>query len=177
MSGGPTSSCRRLCSAALRNAPEPDRWAAQAHKPDLSTILNLLKGNQMKDTLIKLFISRGRTGSKLGTQTILILHTLGRKSGQDRAIPIAYFDYEGQYLIVASNWGKDKQADWYLNLKKDPRAKLEIKGKIVSVVAREAQGEEYHRLWKFATERNPPYLEYQKMTTRHIPIMVFEPVG
>ncbi len=138
----------------------------------------------MKDIFIKWFmtintlllqLSRGRIGSKLGKQTILILHTLGRKSGQDRAIPIAYFDYESHYLIVASNWGKDRQADWYLNLKKDPHAKLEIKGRVVSVVARETQGEEYDRLWKFATERNPPYLEYQKMTTRHIPIMVFEP--
>jgi deazaflavin-dependent oxidoreductase (nitroreductase family) len=140
----------------------------------------------MKDILIKWFmfinslllrLSRGRLGSKLGTQTILILYTVGRKSGQKRTIPIAYFDYEGKYLIVASNWGRDKQADWCLNLKKDPHAKLEINGKIVSVVAREAQGEEYHRLCKFATERNPPYLEYQKMTTRHIPIMVFEQVG
>ncbi len=68
----------------------------------------------------------------------------------------------------------DRQAAWYLHLKKDPRAKLEIKGKIISVVAREAQGEEYDRLWKFATERHPPYLEYQKMTARHIPIMAFE---
>jgi hypothetical protein len=42
------------------------------------------------------------------------------------------------------------------------------------VVAREAQGEEYARLWKFATERHPPYLDYQEMTTRHIPIMVFD---
>jgi deazaflavin-dependent oxidoreductase (nitroreductase family) len=140
----------------------------------------------MKDIFIKWFmsintlllrLSRGRIGSQLGTQTILVLHTLGRKSGRDRAIPIAYFDYEGRYLIVASNWGKDKQADWYLNLKRDPRARLEIKGKIISVVAREAQGEEYDRLWKFAIERNPPYLEYQKMTTRHIPIMVFERIG
>jgi len=139
----------------------------------------------MKDILIKWFmsinslllrLSRGRLGSKLGTQTILILHTVGRKSGQDHAIPIAYFDYEGKYLIVASNWGRDKQADWYLNLKQHPHARLEIDGKIVPVVAREAQGEEYDRLWKFATERNPPYLEYQKMTTRHIPIMVFEHV-
>ncbi len=140
----------------------------------------------MKDRLIKWFmlinslllrLSRGRVGSKLGTQTILILHTLGRKSGQDRAIPIAYFDYDGKYLIVASNWGRDKQADWYLNLKQDPHAKLEIKGRIVSAIAREVQGEEYQRLWKFVAERNPPYLEYQKMTTRHIPIMMFEPVG
>src|SRR5512147_1277978 len=117
----------------------------------------------MKDLFIKWFmsvnslllrLSQGRIGSKLGTQTVLILRTVGRKSGQERAIPIAYFDYEGKVLIVASNWGKDKNADWYLNLKKDPRAKLEINGQIISAVAREAQREEYTRLWKFATERH-----------------------
>jgi len=140
----------------------------------------------MKDLLIKWFmainslllrLSRGRIGSKLSTQTIFILHTVGRKSGHEHAIPIAYFDYEGQYLIVASNWGKDKNADWYLNLRKDPRAKVEINGQIISVVAHEAQSEEYTRLWKFATERHPPYLKYQQMTTRHIPIMMFEQVN
>jgi deazaflavin-dependent oxidoreductase (nitroreductase family) len=137
----------------------------------------------MKDIFIKWFmsinsllirISHGRIGSRLGTQLILILHTIGRKSGQERATPIAYFDYEGTYLIVASNWGRDKQADWYLNLRQTPHAKLEIKGRLVSVTAREAQNEEYNRLWKFVTERHPPYLDYQKMTIRHIPIMVFE---
>ncbi len=139
----------------------------------------------MKDLFIKWFMSinsfilrtsRGRIGSKLGTQTVLLLHTTGRKSGQERVIPIAYFDYEGKYLIVASNWGKNQNADWYLNLKKQPRAALEIKGKRIEVQSREATGEEYDRLWKFATEHHPPYLEYQKMTTRHIPIMVFESV-
>ena len=140
----------------------------------------------MKDIFIKWFmafnalllrLSRGRVGSKLGKQTILVLHTIGRKSGQDRAIPIAYFDYEDRYLIVASNWGKDRQADWYLNLKKDPRARLEVRGKIISVATHEARGEEYDRLWKFVTGRHPPYIEYQKMTTRRIPIMVFEREG
>jgi len=137
----------------------------------------------MKDIFIKWFmsintlllrLSRGRLGSKLGTQTILILNTIGRKSGQERSIPIAYFDYEGKYLIVASNWGKDRSADWYLNLKKNPHAKIEVNGKVVSVVAREAHGDEYNCLWKFVTVRHPPYLDYQKMTARHIPIMVFE---
>ena len=139
----------------------------------------------MKDLFIKLFmsinsfflrISRGGIGSKLGTQTILLLHTTGRKSGQERVIPIAYFDFEGKYLIVASNWGKDQNADWYLNLKKQPRAALEVKGKRIEVQSREATDEEYDRLWKFATEHHPPYLDYQKMTRRHIPIMVFEPI-
>ena len=138
----------------------------------------------MKDTFIKWFmaintfllrLSHGRIGNKLGSQTILILHTRGRKSGQERAIPIAYFEYEGRYLIVASNWGKDQQANWYLNLKKDPHAKLEVEGKTISAAAREAQGEEYTRLWKFAVEHHPPHADYQKNTTRRIPIMIFEP--
>jgi deazaflavin-dependent oxidoreductase (nitroreductase family) len=138
----------------------------------------------MKDFLIKLFmdvnaflirLTSGRIGGKLGKQTILLLETVGRKSGQPRTIPIAYFLHEGKYLIVASNWGRDKQADWYLNLKKNPRARLTVNGKKVPVEAYEAQGEEYDRLWGFATEQHPPYLDYQKMTSRHIPIMVFQP--
>ena len=139
----------------------------------------------MKDILIKWFmalntflirISNGRIGSTLGTQTILLLHTVGRKSGKQYETPIAYFYHEGQYLIVASNWGKDKQADWFLNLKENPRTTIGVKGKTIPVEAREAQGEEYDRLWKFATEKHPPYLTYQSMTTRHIPIMVFRPL-
>ena len=139
----------------------------------------------MRDLWIKCFmalnfflirVSGGRIGSKLGTQTILILHTVGRKSGQARAIPIAYFDFEDKYLIVASNWGKDRQPDWYLNLKKQPRTTIDVKGKSIAVHMREARGEEYNRLWKFATQEHPPYLTYQKMTTRRIPIVVLEPV-
>lgn len=138
---------------------------------------------KMKDILIKWFmdinafflrISRGRIGSRLGTQTILLLETTGRKSGQPRVIPIAYFFHEGIYLIVASNWGKDKNADWYLNLQKQPRATLQVKGKTIPVEAHDAQGEEYACLWKFATEKHPPYLHYKEMTARHIPIVVFE---
>ena len=147
-------------------------------------MINLEKNIPMNETLTKWFmainvwlikLSHGRIGNKLGTQTILILHTVGRKSGQERAVPIAYFEHAGSYLIVASNWGKDKNADWYFNLKKDPRARLEVGGRFVSVTAREAQGDEYAALWSFVTQRHPPYLDYQKNTTRPIPIMVFEP--
>ena len=139
----------------------------------------------MKDTFIKWFMainkflirfSRGRIGSKLGTQTILLLHTVGRKSGKEYVTPIAYFYHEGRYLIVASNWGKDKQASWFLNLREQPSTTIEVKGKAIHVVAHEAQGDEYARLWKFATEQHPPYLNYQSMTKRHIPIMVFQPM-
>jgi len=138
----------------------------------------------MKDFLIRNFmainsllirLTNGRVGSRLGTQTILLLETIGRKSGQSRLIPIAYFFHEGKYLIVESNWGKDKHADWYLNLLKNPHATLQVKGNTIPVEAHDAQGDEYDRLWKYATERHPPYLRYQDMTKRRIPIVVFQP--
>jgi deazaflavin-dependent oxidoreductase (nitroreductase family) len=139
----------------------------------------------MKNLLIKLFmdinaflirISHGRIGSRLGTQTILLLETTGRKTGQLREVPIAYFFHEGKYLIVGSNWGRDRNADWYFNLLKNPRAKLTVNGKTFQVTARDTQGDEYARLWDWATKKHPPYLNYQKMTERHIPIVVFETV-
>ncbi|MFN8398992.1 MAG: nitroreductase/quinone reductase family protein [Anaerolineales bacterium] len=140
----------------------------------------------MKDFFIKLFMfintqlirfSKGKVGSKLGTQTILVLHTIGRKSGEERAIPIAYFEYENKFLIVASNWGKDQHASWYLNLKKNPSATLEVNGKTISTNAREAEGDEYVHLWGYVTKLHPPYNDYQKSTARRIPIMIFEPIG
>ena len=74
-------------------------------------------------------VHRGRLGGRLGTQTILVLTTTGRKTGQRRAIPIAYFRDGANFFIVASNWGKDQQAAWYLNLHADPHAQLEVGGK------------------------------------------------
>lgn len=140
----------------------------------------------MKNALIKWFmkinaffirISRGQVGTQLGTQNILILNTVGRKSGQTRSIPIAYFFHEGKYLIVESNWGKDNHADWYFNLQSKPQATLEVKGKTISTNARFAEGEEYIRLWEYLTKKHPPYLEYQKMTKRKIPIAIFEEIS
>ena len=140
----------------------------------------------MKNTFIKWFmainaflikISKGRIGGQLGTQTILILHTVGRKSGLPRSIPIAYFFYEGKYLIVESNWGKNNHADWYFNLQKQPQTTLEVKGQTIKVKASFAEGEEYTRLWEYLTKKHPPYLDYQKMTQRKIPIAVFEPIA
>jgi deazaflavin-dependent oxidoreductase (nitroreductase family) len=139
----------------------------------------------VKDILIKWFmrinafllrLTNGRLGSRLGTQTILLLETIGRKSGQLREIPIAYFFHEGRYLIVESNWGKDAHADWYFNLKKNPRAKLKVNGRALPVEAHDAQEEEYDRLWDYVTARHSPYLQYKQMTKRHIPIVVFQPL-
>jgi F420H(2)-dependent quinone reductase len=122
-------------------------------------------------------ISRGRLGAKLGTQTILLLHTVGRKSGKAYTTPIAYFFLDGFYFLVASNWGKPGNAAWYYNLKHQPQAEIEVGGKTIPVDASEAHGAEYARLWDYAVAHHPPYAHYKEMTTRSIPIMVLVPVS
>jgi deazaflavin-dependent oxidoreductase (nitroreductase family) len=120
-------------------------------------------------------ISRGRMGSQLGTQTILLLHTTGRKSGRQFVTPIAYFQTDGFYFLVGSNWGKEQNAGWYYNLMAQPRTIIEVKGKKIPVEASKVEGPEYDRLWKYAIEHHPPYLHYREMTSRHIPIVVLQP--
>jgi len=139
----------------------------------------------MRDLLIRWFtalnaflirVSGGWIGSQLGSQKVLLLHHTGRKSGKPYVTPVAYFHHEGNYLLVASNWGREKQADWFRNVLAHPRAEIEVRGKAIPVEAHEARGDEYERLWKFATEKHPPYQAYQDMTTRRIPIVVFQPL-
>ena len=115
-------------------------------------------------------------GRQLGSQTILLLHSVGRKSGKAYVTPVAYFYVDDLYFMVASNWGRDANAAWYHNLRANPRTRIEVKGREIPVVAHDAQGREYARLWKYAVEHHPPYQEYQKMTTRQIPIVVLKPV-
>lgn len=117
-------------------------------------------------------ISKGRIGGK----KVLILHTIGRKSGQPRAVPISYFRDGENIFILGSNWAQPKHASWYFNLKDNPRVTLEINGEKISMLAQECEGEEYARLWKIATERSPHYIEYQKKMERHIPILLFKRV-
>jgi F420H(2)-dependent quinone reductase len=138
----------------------------------------------MKDLLIRWFTAfntfliratNGRVGSKLGKQTILLLQTLGRKTDQPHVAPVAYFRHERNYLLVGSNWGRGRHADWYLNLLRQPHGMIHVDGMKISVSCHDAEGDEYDRLWKFVTGLHAPYLNYQEMTARRIPIMVLKP--
>jgi len=121
-------------------------------------------------------VSRGRIGSQLGTQTILLLHTTGQRSGRRFVTPIAYFYTEGFYFLVGSNWGKERNAGWYYNLLAQPHTILEVKGNKIPVEASQAEGAEYDWLWNYAIEHHPPYQHYKEMTKRHIPIVILKPV-
>jgi len=122
-------------------------------------------------------LSRGRLGSRLGTQTILLLHSRGHRSGKRYITPIAYFYTGGFYFLVGSNWGKEQNAGWYYNLLAESHTTVEVRGRTIPVEAHPAESPQYDRLWEYAIQHHPPYLHYKEMTKRHIPIMILLPLS
>jgi len=136
--------------------------------------------------LIKLFTrfnaflvraSGGRLGGQLGRQSILLLTTTGRRSGQPRSTPLSYYRDGTRYLVVASNWGRASQPDWFLNLLRQPRATIQVGGRSLPVQASVAEGDERARLWDLATRQNGQFLQYQQQTARQIPVVILTPAG
>jgi deazaflavin-dependent oxidoreductase (nitroreductase family) len=109
-----------------------------------------------------------------GTE-ILLLTTRGRKSGEERTTPLIHRADAGRWVIVASRGGTPDHPGWYHNLSADPEVMIQVKGDVVPVRARSAQGEERERLWDLMTEVWPDYVDYQKRTDREIPVVVLEP--
>ena len=108
-----------------------------------------------------------------GTQ-VLLLTTTGRKTGEERELPLIYGTNGDDYLIVASKGGADQPPAWYLNLKADPNVVVQVKGDRFDAQAREASPEEKADLWSTMTAEWPAYDDYQKKTERDIPIIVLE---
>ena len=107
--------------------------------------------------------------------TILLLTTKGRKTGQDRTVPLIY-DLDGDKpVIVASKGGAPDHPGWFKNLVQTPEAEVQILDRHVPVRAREAEGEERARLWEQMNRMWPHYDEYQEKTERRIPVVVLEP--
>ena len=110
---------------------------------------------------------------KNGT-TILLLTTKGRKTGEDRVMPLIYREIDGNPVIVASKGGAEEQPGWYVNLVADPNVKVQIKDDVFDATARTAEGEERERLWKLMADVWPDYDAYQTKTDREIPVVVLE---
>jgi deazaflavin-dependent oxidoreductase (nitroreductase family) len=108
--------------------------------------------------------------------TILLLTTTGRKSGEERTTPLIFEEHDGAYLIVASKGGADEPPAWYLNLQEDPHAKVQVKADVFDATARDASPEEKPEMWKKMAAAWPAYDDYQKKTSREIPVVVLERV-
>jgi deazaflavin-dependent oxidoreductase (nitroreductase family) len=121
--------------------------------------------------------SGGRIAGKLANMPVLLLTTRGRRTGTARTRALTYLPDGDRFVVVASFLGEPRHPDWWLNLRAQPRAEVEVGSRRVAVLAREAEGEERERLWQAVVACQQDYAEYQHRTDRCIPIVVLEPAG
>lgn len=137
----------------------------------------MLKFLKVHDGLYKR--SGGWIGHRLPfAPLMLLLHTVGAKTGQPRANSLAYYRDGGDYLIVASNGGAPKNPAWYHNLRAQPNVEVNLGPRRVPVTAHVILPEDpdYARLWKICDDDNGGrYSAYQKLTTRPIPVVRLTP--
>lgn len=112
----------------------------------------------------------GRVGGQFEGGTLLLLHTVGAKSGQPRVSPLAYLDLDGAMLIIGAYAGAPKNPAWVHNLRATPRARIEVGTETYEVTARELSDTERAATYPKIIERAPVFADYQAKTTRAIPV-------
>ncbi len=120
--------------------------------------------------------SKGAVGGGLRGMPVLLLTTLGRKSGRPHTIPVMYLREGPNYFVTASNGGRDRHPAWWLNLQSNRRATIETNGIRQRVVAEPVGPEERRRRWVQLVEKAPFFEDYQKRAAREIPMAVLRPV-
>ncbi len=123
-----------------------------------------------------LYLTRGRFSMSPG-QPILLLVTIGARSGRRRATPLLYLPDGDRVIIIASNAGRPRHPAWYYNLRANPEVTVFLRGRVRTFVAREAEGEERAELWRQAAGYFAGFSLYQQRVTRRIPVMVLTPHG
>jgi F420H(2)-dependent quinone reductase len=122
--------------------------------------------------------SGGRIGGRFRrTAPVLLLTTTGRKTGKQRTTPLLYVEDGERYVVVASVGGAPAHPGWYLNLRANPAATIQIGSQKLRVTAETAGPDERARLWALATRMYPAYDAYQAKTSREIPIVLLSPAG
>lgn len=118
--------------------------------------------------------NEGRVGGRFEGGTLLLLHHKGARSGTERVSPLAYFPDGDRKIIVGSAGGAPKNPDWYHNLRAHPHTTVEVGTATVPVVATELTGDEYAAVWEKVTTAMPGFADYQKQTTRRIPLVALQ---
>ncbi len=121
--------------------------------------------------------SGGTEGTELQGKPVILLTTIGAKSGKIRKTPLMRVEHNGEYAVVASLGGAPKNPVWYYNVKKNPRVELQDGTNAEDYEAREVFGDERAAWWERAVAAWPDYAEYQKKTDRQIPVFVLTPVS
>jgi deazaflavin-dependent oxidoreductase (nitroreductase family) len=121
-------------------------------------------------------VTGGRLGARfVGGAPVLLLSTIGRRSGDTRTAPLLYLQDGEDYVLVASKGGMSHHPAWYLNLEKNPQVEVEIGSEKKTMVARRASPEEKAALWPRLVAMYPSYDDYQARTDRDIPVVIVSP--
>jgi deazaflavin-dependent oxidoreductase (nitroreductase family) len=116
--------------------------------------------------------SGGQAANTLRGRPIILLTTVGAKSGKLRKTPLMRVEHEGEYAVVASLGGAPRHPVWYWNLVKHPQVELQDGAEKHDYVAREVFGDEKAIWWERAVATWPDYAKYQEKTDRQIPVFV-----
>lgn len=116
--------------------------------------------------------SGGTEGASLNGMPVILLTTVGNKSGKLRKTPLMRVEHDGEYAAVASLGGAPKNPVWYYNVKAEPNVELQDGTDKADYVAREVTGDEKAVWWERAVAAFPNYADYQTKTDREIPVFV-----
>jgi deazaflavin-dependent oxidoreductase (nitroreductase family) len=138
----------------------------------------------MSSSIVKLFdramtwVYRKSDGRiKMGSYYMLVLDSVGRKSGQVRSHMLQFMPDGDKMVVVASNNGQEYHPSWYHNLLAQPQARVHVGRKHLDVRASVATDEEYAHLWPLLVAHNPPWGAYASRTTRKIPVVILQPLA
>jgi deazaflavin-dependent oxidoreductase (nitroreductase family) len=115
--------------------------------------------------------NHGRVGGNFEGAPLLLLHTVGARSGQQRINPTMYLADGDRYLVFASKAGADTNPDWYSNLRANPDATIEVGDETLAVRATELTGADRDEKYRIQSERYPGFADYQQKTSRTIPVI------
>ena len=120
--------------------------------------------------------TNGQEGGDLRGKPVIVLTSVGARTGKLRKTALMRVEHEGDYAVVASLGGAPKHPVWYYNLKTNPRVELQDGATKRDYIAREVTDEEKAVWWERAVEAWPDYAKYQTKTERQIPVFVLEAV-
>lgn len=133
--------------------------------------------NERNQKIINEFrANEGKVGGYFEGKTLLLLHTTGAKSGQERINPVAYTRDGERLVVIASKGGTPTHPDWYYNILAHPRMTVEVRTETFQADAKVAEEPERTRLYNKMVEMMPGFDDYRRKTTRVIPVIILTPV-
>jgi deazaflavin-dependent oxidoreductase (nitroreductase family) len=131
-----------------------------------------MSGDWNASTIAEFRKNHGKVGGYFKGAPLLLLHTIGARTGKPRVNPMMYLLDGERFVVFASKGGDPHNPDWYHNLKAHPDVQVEIGDETIDVHSEEAVGVERDRLYQLQSSRYPRFGDYQRKTERVIPVMI-----